>query len=308
MSVRPVATILGLLGLASLAVGTVWTVWTVKQPLSAEPGCTPGPVTAERLRVDVRTLSEELVPRDAAHPEGMARAADFVAMRLRETGGRVREEELRVHGARYRNVVATFGPESGQRVVVGAHYDTDGPLPGADDNASGVAGLLALARLLGERPPPLRVDLVAFALEEQPHFRTSSMGSAVFARSLREAGVRVRAMLSLECIGSFSDAPGSQQYPVPLLGALYPDTGNFIAVVGRLGEERRVRRVKGAMAAASPLPVESINARAWSARCGHWRPQGRRDRRASRGPSHASRRHVSCFASGKDTASCEPCC
>jgi hypothetical protein len=148
-------------------------------------------------------------------------------------------------------------------VVVGAHYDTAGPLPGADDNASGVAGLLELARALGAAPPEGRVDLVAYTLEEPPFFMTPRMGSAVHAASLRREGIEVRAMISLEMIGYFTDAPNSQTFPLGILRFFYPRTGNFIAVVGKLGQGSTLRRIKQAMRAASDLPVESINAPTW---------------------------------------------
>jgi Zn-dependent M28 family amino/carboxypeptidase len=133
-------------------------------------------------------------------------------------------------------------------------------LPGADDNASGVAGLIELARLLGAQPPPVRVELVAFSLEEPPYFGSTGMGSSVHAESLRKQNIRVKAMFSLEMIGYFSDAPNSQHFPAAVLSALYPSTGNFISVVGRVSDWSLVRRTKAAMRNASPLPVYSINA------------------------------------------------
>lgn len=169
-------------------------------------------------------------------------------------------QSYEVHGALFTNVVARFGPEQGERVIVGAHYDACDGLPGADDNASGVAGLLALARMYQEHPPKLPVELVAFTLEEPPHFRLPTMGSVVHARSLAKEGAKVRAMICLETIGTFEDRPGSQTYPIPGLGGVYPDRGDFIAVVGDATSPLLVRKVKAAMASASPLPVWSINA------------------------------------------------
>jgi Zn-dependent M28 family amino/carboxypeptidase len=143
--------------------------------------------------------------------------------------------------------------------VVGAHYDAYGGLPGADDNASGVAGAIELARLLGASPPPIRVDVVAFTLEEPPAFGSPGMGSAVHAASLRRAGVRLRAMVCLEMIGYYSNRSGSQTFPMPILRLFYPGRGNFIAIVGRPSEVRLVRILKGAMRSASTQPVRSIN-------------------------------------------------
>jgi hypothetical protein len=104
------------------------------------------------------------------------------------------------------------------------------------------------------------IELVAFTLEEPPYFYTSRMGSAIHAASLKRQGVSVRAMLSLEMIGCSSDAASSQGFPNPVLKLFYPSQGNFIAVVGKLGQGSIVRRVKRAMRGASPLPVYSINA------------------------------------------------
>jgi Zn-dependent M28 family amino/carboxypeptidase len=120
--------------------------------------------------------------------------------------------------------------------------------------------LIELARLLGETPPPIHVELVAFTLEEPPHFTSPAMGSAVHARALRARGVAVRAMIALEMIGYFTDAPASQEYPLPILRLVYPSRGNFIGVVGKLGQGALVCRIKRAMAHSSPLPVQSISA------------------------------------------------
>jgi Zn-dependent M28 family amino/carboxypeptidase len=216
-----------------------------------------------RLEASVRALVERFHPRDAAHAAGLDAAATWLRAELERSGARVTEQTWVTDGETYRNVSARFGPESAERVVVGAHYDVCDPLPGADDDASGVAGLLELARLLAAAPPAGEVELVAYSLEEPPYFATPQMGSAHHADSLAKSGVRVRAMLSLEMLGYFSDAPGSQSYPSRLLAWLYPERGNFIALVGNLGQGSLVRRVKRAMRSAGTIPVESINAPEW---------------------------------------------
>lgn len=120
--------------------------------------------------------------------------------------------------------------------------------------------MLELARRLRGAPLRLRVDLVAFCLEEAPFFGSDEMGSAVYARTLKVARTPVHAMLALEMIGYFNDRKNSQQFPDPALKALYPNEGNFIAVVGRAQESDLVRRLQTAMRAASPLGVHSLNA------------------------------------------------
>ena len=234
--------------------------WVTQPLLSRATPNAERTVDPSRLEAHVRKLSVELAPRDESHIENLDRVAAYIKSEFSQTGASVSEQPYRIQGNFYRNVIALFGPESEERIIVGAHYDTAGPLPGADDNASGVAGLIELARLLGRQQPPLRVELVAFTLEEPPYFRTTGMGSSIHAESFRKQNIRVRAMFSLEMIGYFSDASNSQHFPVAVLSAFYPSTGNFIAVVGRLSEGLLVRRTKATMRNASPLPVYSINA------------------------------------------------
>jgi hypothetical protein len=215
---------------------------------------------AKRLERDLRAIVA-LGPRDHLHPENLAKVAELAARELTAAGGVVERQPFTVDGRQYENVIARFGPEAGARVVIGAHYDTCGPLPGADDNASGVAGVLELARALGRRPPSGRVDLVVWPNEEPPYFRTTQMGSSVHARALRDANIDVRAMISVEMIGDFRDEPGSQRYPTSLLKLFYPTRGNFIAVISGLGRRHGgalVRPVKRAMRGASSLPVYSL--------------------------------------------------
>jgi hypothetical protein len=234
--------------------------WLTQPLFTRTPPASERTVDPARLRAHVHKLSVELGPRDESHIENLDRVAAYIKNEFSQTTPHVSEQAYGVAGKSYRNVIARFGPETGERIVVGAHYDTAGPLPGADDNGSGVAGLIELARLLGRQPPALQVELVAFSLEEPPYFRTTGMGSSVHALSLRNQNVQVRAMFSLEMIGCFSDEVNSQRFPVGVLGAFYPSTGNFISVVGRLSDWSLVRRTKAAMRSASPVPVYSINA------------------------------------------------
>jgi len=234
--------------------------WVTQPLLSRASPNSQRIVDPARLEAHVRKLSIEMGPRDEGHPENLDQVAAYIKNEFSQTGAFVSEQVYRVNARSYRNVIAHFGPETEERIIVGAHYDTAGPLPGADDNASGVAGLIELARLLKPHELKVRVELVAFSTEEPPYFGTTGMGSYVHADSLRQQNVRVRAMFSLEMIGYFSDAPNSQHFPIGLLSALYPSTGNYIAVVGRLSDASLVRRTKAAMSNAAPLPVYSINA------------------------------------------------
>lgn len=218
------------------------------------------PVNKDNLREHITTLTGMQPPRNHLNTESLHRSAGYIKDRFAEYGGRVSKQEFTAGGGVYENVLASFGPEGGERVVVGAHYDVFNNQPGADDNASGVAGLLELARLLGERSPAHRVDLVAYCLEEPPYFGTSDMGSAVHARSLAEGGVRVRAMLSLEMIGYFSEEEGSQRFPFWLMKLFYPDRADFIAVVGNRKSKDLIRKTAALMSDASNIGVETLSA------------------------------------------------
>ena len=220
----------------------------------------PWKVDPSQLESHVRAIADPERPRDWTHVENLDRVAIYIRGILETTGAQVEEQEFEVRGRTYRNVIAHFGSGSGPRTVVGAHYDACMPLPGADDNASGVAGLLELAKLLSRMPPKEPVDLVAYTLEEPPHFRGPNMGSAHHSRRLRDQGVELRAMVSLEMIGFFSDEPDSQHFPLGLGIGFYPSSGNFISVVGRMADAGLTRKIKRAMSAATPLPVYSMNA------------------------------------------------
>ena len=274
--------ILGIILLAGIAILIAATWFLVTQPmLSASSAIQTVPVSSARLEAHVRMLSETFFPRDYTHPENLDRAAAYIRREFEQTGGAVSEQTYDMEGKTYRNVIVSFGPDTKERIVVGAHYDAFGELPAADDNASGVAGLIELAYLLGKISLPLRVELVAYTLEEPKTINADGLfrtvgGSAVHAESLKQQQVPVRLMLSLEMIGYFRDEKGSQGYPSPLLRLFYPSQGNSLMVVGRLQDGWLARRVKRVMGAASPLPVYSLNAPAslegidWSDHYGYW--------------------------------------
>lgn len=222
------------------------------------PGAAPA-----RLKSDVETLAASIPARAFPDADALNRTADHIVAEFKQSGCAPERQSFPVGGNDYHNVICSWGPEDGPRIVIGAHYDVAGnDNPGADDNASGIAAILELARLLQVAKPELtrRLDLVAFTLEEPPNFRSDTMGSAVFANRLRQAGVDVDLMISVEMIGYFSDEPGSQAYPLPGLGWIYPDKGNFIAIVGQSFDRTPVSRVKALMQAGNTLQVYSINA------------------------------------------------
>jgi hypothetical protein len=215
-----------------------------------------------RLYADVKFLTSLQPARQYRNPKSLNQAADYIKAAFEKLdGSRVQEQKFTADGQPYRNIILSLGALDAPRLVVGAHYDVCGEMPGADDNASAVAGLLETARLLHQFGSSLkyRVDLVAYPNEEPPYFATEHMGSAVHAKSLHEAKVPVRAMLCYEMIGYFRDEPGSQHFPNEQLAALYPSTGNFITVVGRSGQEAFTEQVQKLMQAKADLDVQRIN-------------------------------------------------
>jgi hypothetical protein len=216
-----------------------------------------------RMERHVRFLASLAPPRNAQNVDGLNQAAAYIEAGFAGTGCRLRAQSFEVNHIEYKNVICSFGPEAAPLVVIGAHYDVSGDLnPGADDNASGVAGLLELARLIETMAPLLthRIDLVAFTLEEPPHFYTERMGSYVYAQQLHDDDVPLKLMISVEMIGYFSDQAASQRFPLGMLGWFYPSKGNFIGVVGRAFERSLVARMKALMTVSPDLPVYSINA------------------------------------------------
>ncbi|WP_262384058.1 M28 family peptidase [Hymenobacter lutimineralis] len=221
----------------------------------------PTRADTSRLYSDVEFLTSLQPARNYRNLTSLNQAADYIKAEFEKLNGRVEEQLFKADGRQYRNIIFSLGPPDAPRIIVGAHYDVCGDTPGADDNASAVAGLLETARLLHQSGGQLRhrLDFVAYANEEPPYFATRHMGSAVHAKSLHDAQVAVRAMLCYEMIGYFRDEPGSQQFPNAQLAALYPNTGNFIIVVGRTGQEAFTQRVQKLMQPAADLDVQRIN-------------------------------------------------
>jgi hypothetical protein len=210
----------------------------------------------------VRHLSEGIGQRSWRDLDKLARAAGFIEERLRSYGCVTERQGFPYRGNSYDNIITEVkgtDPSLDDILIIGAHYDSAEGTPGADDNASGVAGLLELARLTCKNPAKRTVRFVAFCLEEPPVFMTKYMGSYIHAKSLHDHGVKVHGMISLEMLGYYRDDKGSQYYPSSLFKLFYPNTGNFIAFVGNFSSRRFSNRVKASFSAVSPIPVESLN-------------------------------------------------
>lgn len=218
-------------------------------------------ISIQNLMKTVTYLTTMTPARNYEQLTSMDRAAAYISQRLLEYGFKPTEQEFFVNGKRYVNIVATVGPQEGKRVVVGAHYDVCGDQSGADDNASGVAGLLEIARFAKKHEHELkyRTDIVAYALEEPPFFGTNNMGSYFHAEYLHKNNIEVKGMICLEMIGFFKEEKNSQRYPLGILRLFYPSTGDFIAVVSNWGSSGLANQVARHLRNSS-IPVAKLKA------------------------------------------------
>jgi len=190
-------------------------------------------------------------------------SADFIFKELTNMGLTPIWQKYKYEGVEYKNIIIKFGEQINKpAIVLGAHYDVCFDTPGADDNASGVAGLIELARLLKlnkeslERP----IELVFYTLEEPPFFRSQQMGSYIHAKSKKDNNEKITLMISVEMIGFYNDDFMSQNYPFSLMYLYYPTQANFIALVGRLQDWSLTRKVKSILKINSQIDLRSINA------------------------------------------------
>jgi Zn-dependent M28 family amino/carboxypeptidase len=218
--------------------------------------------SAEYLRQVVTVLSHDIGVRSYRDIDRLQMTAEYISEQFRTFGYMVSKQPLLFSGNTYNNLIAELtGHCSPEKVlIIGAHYDTVRTTPGADDNASGAAGLLGLAKALAGSRLAKTVRFVAFALEEPPTYRTRKMGSYHYARSLREKREQVEGMICLEMIGYFSDKRGSQHYPLPLFKLRYPSVGNYISMVGNMRSKKFTASIAASFQKAVDLPVVTLNA------------------------------------------------
>lgn len=219
---------------------------------------------ATRLEAHVRSLAGRIGERNVYRPAALAQAAEYIERQWGDIGYTVAPQVYDVDGIRCSNLEVT---SPGRRrpddiLLIGAHYDSVIGSPGANDNGSGVAAMLEISRLVADAELNRSVRFVAFVNEEPPFFLSERMGSMVYARAARDRGDDIRLMVSLETIGYFSERHGSQHYP-PLIGARYPDRGNFIAFVSNFRSRRTLRRFAAAFGRHSRFPAERLAAFGW---------------------------------------------
>ena len=213
---------------------------------------------AENLKNHVYKLSHLIGDRSVFKYDKLNEAAEYIAEQFSKNGYKVDFQEYRVLNKTVKNIIATKvgNSESQAIIIVGAHYDTCSN-PGADDNASAVAGLLELARTMASKPTERTIKFIAFVNEEPPFFKTKEMGSYVYAKEARERKEKIKAVIILEMIGYYTDKRFSQKYP-PFFGPFYPNKGNFIGVVGNFKSKWLVRQVSSSFKKQSSFPIKSM--------------------------------------------------
>ena len=220
-------------------------------PLSADEIVLRG-----ELAADVQKLAGEIGERNMRRYPQLNAAADFIEDSFSRAGLRTRRDTYDLDGRACHNIEAEIPGIRPEIIVIGAHYDSVFGAPGANDNGSGVAAMLALARRFAGKTTGQTLRFVAFANEEPPYFQTEQMGSLVYARRCKARGDRISAMISLETIGYFSDAPRSQTYPSVGIRPFYPSTGNFIGFVGNIRSRALLHRAIRLFRQQAKLPSE----------------------------------------------------
>ncbi|WP_419191137.1 M28 family peptidase [Saltatorellus ferox] len=225
------------------------------------PATVPEQTLAEELAAHLHQLGRVIGARSLEHPVGLEAALVYLERQLTAHGYDPLRIPFEVAGQTTANleveIIGRTLPE--EIVVVGAHYDGFYGVPAANDNGSGTAALLALAKRFAGAPCDRTLRFVFFTNEEPPHFQQDTMGSLVYARACRDRKDDIRAMWSLETLGYYTDEDGSQNYPSTILRAAYPSRGNFVAFVGNLLSSGLVRRTIGRFRALSEFPSEGAS-------------------------------------------------
>jgi Peptidase family M28 len=237
---------------------------------SIEPALVTRKILADTVRIksDLNYLTKECQFRNFMHPEQLNKSADYIKSQFAEIADTVEFQTYDANDLEFKNVICSLGPKDAERIIIGAHYDACLDQEGADDNASGVCGLLELARLLKNEKLKYRIDFVAYSNEEPPFFKTKNMGSYIHAKSLFDNSIKVKGMICLEMIGVYFDEPDTQDYPAFFLEWFYGNKGNFITIVQKFSNGDFGDFVSTRMKKEQVIPTKSFSAPAWIAGVG----------------------------------------
>jgi len=213
-----------------------------------------------RIKEDLKAITTLEQPRNYRNIASLDTVAQYIKDELSKVCDSTQFQTYQVQKNEYKNVIGSIGLDHHERIIIGAHYDVFGDFDGADDNGSGVVGLLELARMLSQETLDYRIDFVFYTLEEPPFFRTKLMGSYIHAKSLYDQKIPVKGMICLESIGYFCDQPNSQRYPIKEMARAFGTIGNYISVVQNDQKEAFSTQISNLMRKLNYLPTIPVAA------------------------------------------------
>lgn len=218
-----------------------------------------------RIKNDLDKICHTDEFRNYKNVKTLNKVADYIKSQFEALSDSVIEQKYNVNDAEYKNIICSIGDFSKERIIIGAHYDVCGEQEGADDNASGICGLIELARFLSKEKLNYRIDFVAYTLEEPPFFRTDKMGSYIHAKYLKDNNIPIKGMICLEMLGFYSDIENSQSYPLGVLSWKYGDKGNFVLVAKKWFNGSFGGDIFDLMQDNMLIPTKSLSAPSWLA-------------------------------------------
>lgn len=234
-------------------------------------------VDTNSVKTHLQNILNTPTARNYLNTASLNQVADYIKKEFAKYSASITEQVYEVDGRKYKNIICSFDTIHFERLIIGAHYDVCDNQPGADDNASGIVGLLELAKLFQNQKLKYRIDVVAYTLEEPIYFKTENMGSYVHAKYLYDNHIKVKGMIALEMIGYFKDTKNSQHYPLKILKPFYGNKGDFITVVQKFGNGSFPNKYKRKMKHHATIKTKSFKAPAslpgisWSDHLNYWK-------------------------------------
>lgn len=211
-----------------------------------------------QIKKDMDSIVKTKEYRNYKNLESLNKVAGYIKNQFKAVSDSVVEQCYDYRNIQYKNIICSINTDKKERIVIGAHYDVCGDQDGADDNASGIVGLLELARMLKNEKLNYRIDFVAYTLEEPPFFGSDYMGSSIHAKYLYDNNIQVKGMISLEMIGYYNDKPKSQDYPLDFLSWFYGEKGDYITVVQKYWNGKFGNNIRCLMQKNKLLPTKSF--------------------------------------------------
>jgi hypothetical protein len=216
-----------------------------------------------RIYQDLWYLTKHCQYRNYLHIDSLNKSADYIRQRFSEISNRIEIQKYNFRTIEFKNIICSLGPADGERIIIGAHYDVCNDQEGADDNASGICGLIELARILKNENLKYRIDFVAYSLEEPPFFKSEYMGSYIHAKSLFDNKIKIKGMICLEMLGFYREEAHTQSYPAFFLRWFYGNKANYITVVQKYGNGEFGKFISKRMKTDQVIRTKSFSGPLW---------------------------------------------